>query len=284
MKEKDYPYLYGLASNASMNAQYYYINGIRIYLFLLFLGSMINFLKPFLSLSIFWSTTIILSLGLMILLIQAFMRFDEIWYNGRAVAESVKTRTFRFMMKADPYNEDDKGFLQDLKDILNDNKVLSKHLSLNSDFTVFSPEMIRVRQLELDERKEYYLLNRIDEQRRWYAKKAKSNKIQGRFWFIVMMVANATALLLSILFGVWGTDYYIRIEPLLVLASIALSWAQSKRFRELGNAYSLTVHEISLIREESARVTNEKEFSDFVNDSENAFSREHTQWVARRKS
>lgn len=267
-----------------MRAQFYYINGIKIYLILLLLGAMINFLQPFLSLPIFLCTAIMLALGLIILLIQAFMRFDEIWYNGRAVAESVKTRTFRFMMKAEPYAEDDKGFLQDLKDILKDNKVLSKKLSVDSDFKVVTPEMIRVRQIELGERKEYYLLNRIDEQRRWYAKKAKWNKRQGNLWFAVMMVANATALFLSILFGAWGTDYYISIEPLLVLASISLSWAQAKRFRELGNAYSLTVHEISLIREESARVTTEKEFSDFVNDSENAFSREHTQWMARRRS
>jgi hypothetical protein len=72
-------------------------------------------------------------------------------------------------------------------------------------------------------------------------------------------------------------------EPLLVGASAALSWSQAKRFRELGNAYGLTVHEISLIREESGRIKTEDDFSEFVNNSENAFSREHTQWVARRR-
>lgn len=284
MEGKDYPYLHRLASNASMKAQFYYINGIKIYLILLLLGAMINFLQPFLSLPIFWCTAILLVLGLIVLLIQAFMRFDEIWYNGRAVAESVKTRTFRFMMKAEPYDEDDKGFLQDLKDILKDNKVLSKKLSVESDFKIVTSEMTRVRQMDLDERKEYYLLNRIDEQRSWYAKKAKWNKRQATLWGCVMIGANAIALIFSILFAVRGTDYSISIEPLLVFASIALSWAQAKRFRELGNAYSLTVHEIALIREESARIATEKEFSDFVNDAENAFSREHTQWVARRKN
>lgn len=283
MNEVDYPYLYRSADKASRNAQFYYINGIRIYLILLILGTLVSFCKPFVSFSIFWYSAILLGLGLTMLLMQAFMRFDEIWYNGRAVAESVKTRTFRFMMKAEPYHEDDKGFLQDIKEILKENKVLSKKLSVDSDFKVITSEMTRVRQMGLDDRKEYYLFNRIDEQRGWYAKKAKWNKRQGTLWLAVMIGANAIALILSILFAVRGTDYSISIEPLLVLASIALSWAQAKRFRELGSAYSLTVHEISLIREESARVTTEKAFSDFVNDSENAFSREHTQWVARRR-
>lgn len=284
MTSEDYPYLYSSADKASTRAQFYYINGIKIYLILLFLGSAVGFCKPFVLFPIFWYSAILLALGLAMLLIQAFKRFDEVWYNGRAVAESVKTRTFRFIMRAEPYHEDDKSFLQDLKDILNDNKVLSKTLSVDSDFKIVTSEMTRVRQMELKERKEYYLLNRIDDQRGWYAKKAKWNKRQADWWLGVMIIANATAMILSILFAVWGTDYSISIEPLLVIASIALSWAQAKRFRETGNAYSLTVHEISLIREESARVTTEKDFSDFVNDAENAFSREHTQWVARRKS
>ena len=284
MKEEDYPYLYKITDTASRNAQFYYINGIRIYLILLVIGSLFAFIKPFVEFPIFWLTAIIFAIGLGLLLIQAFKRYDEIWYNGRAVAESVKTRTFRYIMKAAPYNESDAGFVQDLKDILKDNKVISENSGIDSDFGVVTVQMRKVREMNLEDRKTYYLQYRIDEQRSWYAKKAQWNKKQGTLWLGVMIAANVIALVLSISFAVLQTDYSISIEPLLVVASIALSWAQAKRFRELGSAYSLTVHEISLIREESARITAEEQFSDFVNDSENAFSREHTQWVARRKT
>lgn len=284
MKEEDYPYLYKITDAASRNAQFYYINGIRTYLILLVIGAIFAFLKPFLEFPIFWFTTVIFVIGVGLLLIQAFKRYDEIWYNGRAVAESVKTRTFRYIMKAAPYNESDAHFVQDLKDILKDNKVISENSGIDSDFDVVTAQMKKVRGMNLEDRKTYYLQYRIDEQRSWYAKKANWNKKQGTFWLGIMIVTNVIALVFSISFAVLKTDYSLSIEPLLVIASVSLSWAQAKRFRELGSAYSLTVHEISLIREESARIATEEKFSDFVNDSENAFSREHTQWVARRKS
>ncbi|AVA15771.1 hypothetical protein C3E99_03320 [Sphingopyxis sp. MG] len=70
-------------------------------------------------------------------------------------------------------------------------------------------------------------------------------------------------------------------EPLLVAASAAIGWIQIKKFNELASAYSLTAHEIGIIQTRISDVTTESEFSEFVNESERAFSREHTQWVAR---
>jgi len=67
-----------------------------------------------------------------------------------------------------------------------------------------------------------------------------------------------------------------------VAAVSVVSWMQAKRFFELSTSYSLATHEISIIRTQVDSISTEKEFSNFVNDTENAFSREHTQWVARR--
>lgn len=283
MKEFDYPYLYQKASQASVKAQKLYIGGIRVYLMLLVFGALLNFSKPFVEVSIFLPNAIILLIGLILLVVQAFNRYDEIWYNGRAVAESVKTRTFRYMMRSEPYFDEEHSFLQDLKDILNDNKALAEKLSVGDSYQIVSDEMTRVRSLDWVDRMQYYLENRIDEQRSWYAKKAVWNRKQGKLWLSLMIAANGFAVIFSFLFAVWDNDYALTTEPLLVGASAALSWSQAKRFRELGNAYGLTVHEISLIREESGRIKTEDDFSEFVNNSENAFSREHTQWVARRR-
>lgn len=283
MKDFDYPYLYQKANQASIKAQKYYIGGIKVYLMLLVLGALLNFSKPFVEVSIFFPAAIILLIGLILLVVQAFNRYDEIWYNGRAVAESVKTRTFRYMMRSEPYFDEEHSFLQDLKDILNDNKALAEKLSVGDSYQIVSDEMTRVRSLDWVDRMQYYLENRIDEQRSWYAKNAVWNRKQGKLWLSLMIAANGSAVIFSFLFAVWDNDYALTTEPLLVGASAALSWSQAKRFRELGNAYGLTVHEISLIREESGRIKTEDDFSEFVNNSENAFSREHTQWVARRR-
>ena len=63
-----------------------------------------------------------------------------------------------------------------------------------------------------------------------------------------------------------------------------LSWIQAKRFQELAASYALAAHEISIIRQQSSGPMDDRAFSRFVGDAENAFSREHTQWVARQDS
>ena len=55
----------------------------------------------------------------------------------------------------------------------------------------------------------------------------------------------------------------------------------TERFSELAASYALAAHEIGIIREQ-ANAVSEAQFSTFVADTENAFSREHTQWVARK--
>ena len=75
--------------------------------------------------------------------------------------------------------------------------------------------------------------------------------------------------------SIWPTDI------LVALAASVLSWMQAKRFSELAASYALAAHEIGLIREQAMLPGTDAEFSLFVGDAENAFSREHTQWVAR---
>ena len=59
---------------------------------------------------------------------------------------------------------------------------------------------------------------------------------------------------------------------------------QAKRFSELAASYALAAHEISLIADQALTPATAYDFSVFVGDAENAFSREHTQWVARKDS
>jgi hypothetical protein len=65
-------------------------------------------------------------------------------------------------------------------------------------------------------------------------------------------------------------------------ASAALTWLQAKKHNELSLSYVLAAQEIVLIKGEALSVNSEKKLSGFVLDAENAFSREHTQWVARK--
>ena len=74
------------------------------------------------------------------------------------------------------------------------------------------------------------------------------------------------------------------IEPIIVLAASLTGWMQIKKFNELASAYTLTAFEIGIIQDRASDSMSEAEFSDFVGEAEQAFSREHTQWVARQES
>ena len=65
-------------------------------------------------------------------------------------------------------------------------------------------------------------------------------------------------------------------------AASAIAWLQLKRHQELTNSYGLAAQELGLIAEQSRGITEPEKLSAFILDAENAISREHTLWKARR--
>lgn len=142
-------------------------------------------------------------------------------------------------------------------------------------------KMMQVRRLSLDERLEVYRKERIINQALWYTKKAKYNKGKSRIWFWVTVILHSIAIIL-LLYNIKEPELRLPIEIIAVAASSVLTWLQSKKHNELSTSYSLTAHEIMLIKAETNRITTESELSEYIMNCENAFSREHTQWVARK--
>jgi hypothetical protein len=142
-------------------------------------------------------------------------------------------------------------------------------------------EMDHIRALNLDERKKYYTAHRLNDQRTWYTRKAGENNRSARNWVIATVVAYTLAfalVLARIKFPDWE---FWGIGPIIVFASSAIGWMQVMKFNELAAAYTVTAHEIGLIKPKLDAVRSENDFSGFINDAELAFSREHTLWIAR---
>ena len=57
---------------------------------------------------------------------------------------------------------------------------------------------------------------------------------------------------------------------------------QTKKYKELNKSYALASYEIGFITFQKKKVYSEEQLSDLVSNTENAFSREHTQWIARK--
>jgi hypothetical protein len=193
------------------------------------------------------------------------------------------------MMCAEPFNHDiatdKKEFIQLVQKILKEHKDLAHELSgKQSEGEQITAVMVKTRQLPLNERIMIYDEQRINEQRAWYAGKSETNKKSGNLWFGIFVGLQCIAIVLTILRvaypenGLWPTEVF------LVAASSVFGWMQLKRFRELAAAYGLTAYEIGIAKIQLDANMAEERFSNFVGDTENAFSREHTQWIARRDS
>ncbi|MEY4834553.1 MAG: hypothetical protein RI980_668 [Bacteroidota bacterium] len=289
IEDKHLPGLYQSADTASINEQKKYFKGIAWYLILLIIASLFAYFSDDYPNPIFKIiSTILFLLTLFIMIWLKVSRPDDIWYNGRAVAESVKTRSWRWMMRAEPYGDFEnieplrKHFVNDLKTILKQNESLIGKLGITVSIEdPISEVMIEVRKLDLLERFEFYKRERILEQAKWYTKKAKFNKRKSKFWFWSTVGLHAVAIIL-LLYNIYEPKIKLPIEVIAVVASSVLTWLQSKKHNELSSSYSLTAHEIVLIKSETNRIETESDFSDYIMNCENAFSREHTQWFARK--
>ena len=287
--DSDMPGLYQSANNTSTTEQKKYFNSVVGYLFLLILASLFAYFSNDYSYPILKIVSaLFFFITLCIMIWQRVTKPDDIWYNGRAVAESVKTRSWRWMMRAEPYIDCDeigvmrKNFVCDLKTILKQNESLIGKLDISASVEdPISKTMTDVRSLCIEDRFSIYMIERVKDQSSWYMNKAKYNKKKSGFWFWMTLGLHALAIIL-LLYNIKEPQLRLPIDIIALCASSALTWLQTKKHNELSSSYSLTAHEITLIKSEITIFNGESDFSDYIMNCENAFSREHTQWFARK--
>ena len=285
MQEQDFPALYRSADELSLESQRHFFRALKLHLVLLVIAAALSIANiPHWAVA---ACQLVALLGALSCSIYLFSkRPDRYWYAGRAVAESIKTITWRYVCRAEPFHGGDaiarSDFQQKLKAIVDQNKDVAQALTNHLDAPQITQTMTQMRAAPLDDRKVTYAASRIKDQLTWYAKKASFNKRTSSGFFWALIATNGVAVICAILrikfvyMPFWPTDVFV------VAAASLLSWMQAKRFSELAASYALAAHEIGLIREQSLSPSTEEAFSQFVGDAENAFSREHTQWVARK--
>ncbi len=281
----EYPALYISADLKSSEAQKYYLRGIYS-LLLLLVSSALASLFAGLNQGVAIVSLVMISLTPIISLFLAWKRYDKLWYAGRSLAESIKTMSWRYMMRSQPYHDNNSGrasFISDLRKIFAESKNFCQHLSETTASEEQIPgQMDNIRQLDFENRKQIYRENRIDEQRNWYAKKSAYNKRMSSRWFWAMLAFQILAISCAAIRIAQPSWVYLPTDVLAAAAAAVIGWVQAKRFQELGTSYTLAALEIGMVRMALEDAKDEEQFSEFVGDAENAFSREHTQWLARR--
>jgi hypothetical protein len=219
-------------------------------------------------------------------------RPERIWYGGRAVAESAKTLAWRYSVGGAPFqvgqdpDEVDAAFIARLEDLLTDVNAASLAPPSGGGKQI-TQRMRELRVRPLDERKEAYRAGRIEDQLQWYSRKARWNKVRSDRWNFALLsieafgllaaIATATSMLKDLL-G-WQIDV-LGLTGAVVAAGA--SWLQTKQHSNLAEAYSVAAHELAAIDDRIPAQRTEENWARFVNESEDAISREHRLWRASR--
>lgn len=231
--------------------------------------------------------TVLLLGGLFTFAHRFIVKPEQLWYKGRALAESIKTSTWRYCMRASPFEADDPAVAaaalrSHLRYVLAANQFAGAKLPAEgADGEQITDEMNTLRTNSCEERLAIYIEDRIKDQRRWYAKKAQANRRWAVRWAAASVVCYALAIAFALARAANPSWKLLPTDPMIAVASAIVGWMQAKRFNELASSYTLTAHEIGLVQADAQRVTCDLALSAFINEAELAFSREHTQWVAR---
>lgn len=289
-----FPALYRCADDASKHAQQWYLRWVRINLGLLVLGALVG------SISLtdvgqkrvtqaVVATCFFLSLCTTILL--ATRRWEKVWYSGRAVAESVKSLTWKFMSGADPFSvtlgaaEAVKRFTETLAELMRENRHLAAAFC-REDATSdqVTPLMTEMRAATVDVVRDAYLAQRVNDQQVWYGNSSVANARYRNIWFALLVLCQGAALAAAI-FLIVNPEFPWKASAVFsTLASATIAWGQLKRYQELAQAYGLAAQELGFIAARAPHVRTREELARFVNDAETAISREHATWVARRET
>ncbi len=282
--EPSYPALFEAADKASAKAQGDFLRALFWNLAALVAAAGLSILnQP--SVLFACLQAAVLAAGLGCTLYLGARQPQKIWYGARALAESIKTIAWRYMVRAEPYDLDDaaaaKKFAGDLHDLLKDNREISKHAIPPATSVQVTEFMKEKRSISLADRKKFYISDRIGDQLRWYENKARFNNWRSMFFFLALVLVNFAAIVFALMRIARPDVVYWPTDILIAAAGSIMAWTQAKRFQELSASYALAAHEIAIIQTKVPE-GGEREFSLFVGDAENAFSREHVQWLARR--
>ncbi|EAZ1019703.1 DUF4231 domain-containing protein, partial [Salmonella enterica] len=254
--------------------------------FLLLLVSVIGLVTRVHAIEI--SYAVIFCALLTLMLYRNFIKHEQKWYKYRALSESIKTISWRYSMRTPPFNEGEKEsaekFIKTIGGIVKDNNYISDEIDEKyARKDKITGEMHIIRDLPYNERKQYYYDNRVVDQRNWYLNKATYNKKISRRWSLFIGLIYVASIIIVVLnaININGIPDF-PVDPVTTLAASIVGWVQIKKYNELAVSYFLTAHEIGDIKEQFNYISSENDFLEFVNNAEKAFSREHTQWLARR--
>ena len=232
----------------------------------------------------------LLALALTMRVVRFATRPERLWYEARAVAESVKSIAWRYAVGGAPFQEANSS--EELSAIVknrlgNIQEDLTKYAAPEavSQKDQITPKMTEVRGLSLDARKQIYRKGRVEDQQGWYGRKARFNRkraIQSHVTLIVVEVLAVLAALAPVVLTAIGA-FPLNLQSLMAnIAGGGAAWMQAKRYEDLNASYTVTANELKKVAEDITNQHDEPAWASFVENVEGSMSREHQLWRATR--
>lgn len=207
------------------------------------------------------------------------------WWEGRAIAESAKTLAWRYSVGGHPFPMDqsdeevDQEFLRQLR-VVRKGLESARLIPTNSTSDQITSKMRTLREMTFHERLHAYRDGRLQDQFEWYSRKARWNDDRAKLWMWVLLIAE----LLGAALAVGRVANLLDVDLFgLVAAAVAVgtAWLQAKQHETLTQAYAVASQELADAKSELPRQS-AMTWANFVDQAEQAISREHTRWSAQR--
>jgi hypothetical protein len=283
------PEVFNVADTFSLQGQHSTLRATAKRLLLSIFAALLLALAPLWATDLFHrKDTELLALAAAVFFLAAFiveirlirLRPEREWYEGRAVAESAKTLTWRYAVGALPYpiiSTDASSALQrNMHNLTTDVAALHEAVAKAG---VSTPWMEELRSSDLPTRRDAFLQYRINYQHTWYSRKAAYNSSRATWWSIALLVAEAVGVILAALKSL----DIISIDLASLVAALIASggaWLAVKQHESVATAYLLASRELTTVEQRLLTVIDEDRWATEAADAEEAISREHTMWRA----
>jgi hypothetical protein len=229
------------------------------------------------------SELILIIMVLFIMIWQNKKNYMEGWQNARYLAESILSNAWLFVWKCKPFmnKKASQSFIDLIKKLENEVNLHSFLSLVPNQESEISSWMNAFRKAKLDEKKGNYIKYRLNDQIKWYSKKAYLNQEESTRWYKIGLILMGIGAFLTLLIIIRILPNWSFLGFFTTAAASVFSWSKAKRSDELKITYSLAARELSRFKTKIELTTKEDELIKLVADIEKIISREHKLWAAR---
>lgn len=213
---------------------------------------------------------------------------QQLWYQGRALAESCKTLGWRYSVGGLPFALDvadpDSLFADRVRQLLEDDTDANRARRKEWHGRTIAPtdSMRDLRQTSLATRRKAFLAGRLDDQCAWYESRSTWNDRMAGRWRVLLLGLEAVGVALALATGM-GWLHIDLASAISAALGCVVAWVAVRQHDALATTYAGAATELALAIGVVRGTDDEASWTRAVADAEDAISREHTMWRAQRR-